>query len=63
MGLLSSKNGDVQYLSCVVDVFIKYASFKPLKDKKTKTFFYGFAEVINKSKCEPNKLIKFDQGK
>ena len=34
MGSLSAKNRDVKYLLCVIDVFIKYAWVKPLKDKK-----------------------------
>ena len=34
MGSLSSKNKNVQYLLCVIDVFTKYAWVKPLKDKK-----------------------------
>ena len=33
MGSLSSKNGNVKYLLCVID-FFKYAWVKPLKDKK-----------------------------
>ena len=34
MGSLSSKNKNVKYLLCIIDVFIKYASVKPLKDKE-----------------------------
>ena len=34
MGSLSSKNRNVKYLSCVIDVFTKYGWVKPLKDKK-----------------------------
>ena len=34
MGLFSSKNKNVRYLSCVTDVFIKYVWVKPLKDNK-----------------------------
>ena len=34
MGSLSSENQDVKYLLCVIDVFIKYAWFKLLKDEK-----------------------------
>ena len=31
---LSSKNKNVKYLLCIIDVFTKYAWVKPLKDKK-----------------------------
>ena len=34
MGSLSSKNKNVEYLLCVIDVFTKYAWVKPLKDRK-----------------------------
>ena len=34
---LSSKNKNVKYVLCVIDVFTKYAWFKPRKDKKGKT--------------------------
>ena len=47
MGSLSFKNKNVKYLLCVIDVFIKYAWFKPLKDKKRKKNLYGFIETVN----------------
>ena len=34
MGSLSSKNKNVKYLLCDLDVFTKYARVKPLKVKK-----------------------------
>ena len=34
MGSLSSKNKNVKYLLCVIDVFTKCAWVKPLKDNK-----------------------------
>ena len=34
---LSSKNKNVKYLLCIIDVFTRYAWVKPLKDKKGKT--------------------------
>ena len=33
MGSLFSENRNVKYLLCVIDVFVKYAWIKPLKDK------------------------------
>ena len=38
MESLSSKNKNVKYLLCFIDVFTKYAWVKPLKDKKVKQF-------------------------
>ena len=38
MESLSSKNKNVKYLLCVIDVFTKYAWVKPLKDKNVKQF-------------------------
>ena len=37
MRSLSSKNKNVKYFLCVLDVFTKYAWVKPLKDKKRRT--------------------------
>ena len=62
MGSLSSFNCDGKYLWRVIEVLTKYACVKPLKDKKVKTLFYGFIEIVNESNCKPNKLW-VDQGK
>ena len=53
---LSSKNKNVKYLLCVIDVFTKYAWVKPLKDKKGKTVVNGFIGILNESNSKPNKL-------
>ena len=37
MGSFSSKDRNVKYLPCVIDVFTKYAWVKLLKDKQGKT--------------------------
>ena len=42
MGSLYSFNSGVKYLLCVIDVFMKYAWVKPLKDKKAKTVLHVF---------------------
>ena len=52
---LSSKNKNVKYLLCAVDVFSKYAWVKPLKDKKGKRVLNAFIEIINESNRKPNK--------
>ena len=56
MGSLSSKNKNVKYLLRALDVFIKYAWVKPLKDKKDKTVVNAFIEIVNETNCKPNKL-------
>ena len=62
MGSLSSKNKNGKYLLCVIDVFTKYASVKPLKDKKGKTVLNAVTEIVNEFNHKPNKLW-VDQGR
>ena len=62
MGRFPSKNKNVKYLLCVIDVFAKYAWVKPLKYKKGKTILNIFIEIVNDSNCKANKLW-FDQGR
>ena len=62
MESLSSFSYGIQYLLFVIDVFIKYAWFKPLMNKNVIILLYGFIELINKSKRKPNKLW-VDQGR
>ena len=62
MESLSSKNKEVKYLLCVIDVFTKYAWVKPLKDKKDKTVLNAFMEIVNESNGKSNKLW-VDQGR
>ena len=59
---LSSKNKNVKYLLCVIDVLNKYAWVEPLNDKKVKTVSNTFIEIVNESNRKPNELL-FDQGK
>ena len=47
MGSLSSKNKNVKYSLCVIDVFTKCEWVKPLKDKKGKTVLNAFIEIGN----------------
>ena len=57
MESFSSKNKNVKYLLCVIDVFIfKYTMVKPLKDKESKTVVNTFIEIVNESNRKPNKL-------
>ena len=62
MESLSSKNKNVKYLLCVIDIFTKFAWVKPLKDKKGKTVLNAFIKIINESNHKPNKLW-VDQGR
>ena len=56
MGSLSSKYQGVKYVLCAMDVFTKYARIKAFfKDTCTKTALHVFIEIINESKCKPNK--------
>ena len=56
MESLSSKNKNVKYILCVIDVFNKYAWVKPLKDKNSKAVFNAFIKIVNESDRKPNKL-------
>ena len=56
MESLSSRNKNVKYLLCVLDVFTKYAWYKPLKDEKGKTTLDTFIGIVNVSNRKPNKL-------
>ena len=57
MQSLSSNNKNVKYLLCVIDAFTKYAWVISLKDKKGKTVFNSFIEIVNESNGKPNKLL------
>ena len=62
MESLYSKNWDIKYLLCVIDVFTEYGGVKPLEKKKAKTVLNGFIKIVNESNCKPNTLW-FSQGK
>ena len=56
MESLSSKNKNVEYMFCVIDVFSKYAWVKPSKDKNSKQVLNAFIKMLNESDRKPNKL-------
>ena len=60
MVLYSSKYNN--FSLCVVDVFTKYAQFKPLQNKNVKTFLNALIKIGNVSNREPNNLW-VDQGR
>ena len=59
MKRLSSKNKNIKYLLCVIDVLTKYEWVKPLNNKKV---LNTFIEIVNESNRKPNELL-VDQGK
>ena len=59
MDSLSSKNNNLKYLLCVIDVFTKYVWVKPLKGK---TVLNDFIQIVNESNPKPNKFW-VDQGR
>ena len=60
---MSTKNKNVKYLLCVIDVSTKHAWVKPLKDKKGKTVLsVSFIDIVDESSRKPNKSW-VDQGR
>ena len=59
--LISKYNKGIKYLLCAIDLFSKYASVVPLKDKKGTTIVNAFQSILNNSKRKPNK-IWVDEG-
>ena len=56
MRLLSSKNKNVKYFLCSIDVFTKYTWIISWKDKKSKTVLNVFIERVIESNRKPDKL-------
>ena len=56
MQLLSKFNKRFRFLLCVIDIFSKYASVIPLKDKKEISIANGFQKILDDSKRKPNKI-------
>ena len=59
MQSLKKYNKGFKYLLCAIDLFSKYESVIPIKDKKGTTIVNAFIKIIAKRK--PNK-IWVDQG-
>ena len=60
MQSLNKYNKGISYFLCAIDLFIKYASVVPLKDKKGTSIVNAFKKMISKER-KPNK-IWVDQG-
>ena len=56
MQLLSKYNKGIRFLSCVIDIFSKYAWVVPLKDKKGISIVKAFQSILKKSNRKPNKI-------
>ena len=54
--LLSRYNKGIRFLLCVIDIFSKYASVVPLKDKKDVSIVAAFQSILKKSNRKPKKI-------
>ena len=61
MELISKFNNGFRFLLCVIDIFSKYASVIPLKDKKGISIDDAFQKILDKSGRKPSKL-RVDKG-
>ena len=61
MQSLSRKNKGIKYLLCVIDLYSKYESVIPFKDKKRISIVNAVNKLIKQSNRKPNK-IWVDQG-
>ena len=56
MQLLSRYNKGIRFLLCVIDIFSKYASVVPLKDKKGISILEVFQIILKQSNRKPNEI-------
>ena len=56
MQLIRKFNKGFRFLLCVIDIFSKYASVAPLKDKKGASIVNAFQKILDKSGRKPNKI-------
>ena len=56
MQLISKFNKGFRFLLCSIDIFSKYASVVPLKDKKHISMVNAFQNILDKSQRKPNKI-------
>ena len=56
MQVISNFNKGFRLLSCVMDIFSKYAWDVPLKDKKGVSIVDAFEKILGDSKRKPNKI-------
>ena len=56
MQSLSKYNKGIKYLLCAIDLFSKYASVVPIKDKKGVSIVDAFQKILGDSNKKPNKI-------
>ena len=56
MQLISKFDKEFRFLSCIIDIFSKYAWVVPLKDKKGITIINAFQKILKESNRKPNKI-------
>ena len=56
MQLISKFDKGFRFLLCVIDIFSKYASVVPLKDKKGASIVNASQKILDKSGRKPNKI-------
>ena len=61
MQSLTKYNKGIKYLLCAIDLFSKYATVIPLKDKKGTSIVNAFQKILDSSNRKSNK-IWVDQG-
>ena len=59
--LRSKFNKEIRFLSCVIDIFSRYAWVIPLKNEKSITISDASQNLSKKSNCKPSK-IWIDKG-
>ena len=62
MQLLSKYNKGIRFLLCVIDIFSKYASVVPLKDKKGISIVKAFQMILKQSNSRKPNKIWVDKG-
>ena len=56
MQLISKFNKRIRFLVCVIDIYSKYASVIPLKDKKGVSIVNAFQKILDNSERKLNKI-------
>ena len=56
MQLISKFNKGFRFLLCIIDIFNKYASVVPLKDKKGISIVNAFQKILKEFEHKPNKI-------
>ena len=56
MQLISKYNKGIRYILCVIDLFSRYASVIPLKNKKGESIAEEFEKILDDRNRKPNKI-------